>query len=141
MSRYIYTGPNSAVTLKVSDGKGGLKDQDVLFWNGQEVDLPADHEMVASLVAQGYGAADPIADNRTEAGREANRRIEFRLIRPEAPPEPIDPALEAELTFEVQSPDADTIRPRPRPGSQVADAPTIGSGDEEATDETPAESQ
>ncbi len=54
MSRYIYTGPNSAVTLKVSDGKGGLKDQDVLFWNGQEVDLPADHEMVASLVAQGY---------------------------------------------------------------------------------------
>lgn len=54
MSRYIYTGPNSAVTLKVSDGKGGLKDHDVLFWNGQEVDLPADHEMVASLVAQGY---------------------------------------------------------------------------------------
>ncbi|WP_323022012.1 OmpA family protein [Pararhodobacter sp.] len=97
--------------------------------------------LVASLVAQGHGAADPIADNRTEAGREANRRIEFRLIRPEAPPEPIDPALEAELTFEVQSPDADTIRPRPRPGSQVADAPTIGSGDEEATDETPAESQ
>lgn len=54
MSRYIYTGPNSAVTLKVSDGKGGLKDQGVLFWNKQEVDLPADHEMVASLVAQGY---------------------------------------------------------------------------------------
>lgn len=54
MSRYIYTGPNSAVTLKVSDGKGGLKDQDVLFWSNQEVELPADHEMVASLVAQGY---------------------------------------------------------------------------------------
>lgn len=54
MSRYIYTGPNSSVTLKVSDGKGGLKDQDVLFWNNQEVELPADHEMVASLVAQGY---------------------------------------------------------------------------------------
>ncbi len=54
MSRYIYTGPNSAVTLKVSDGKGGLKDQDVLFWNNQEVDLPADHEMVGVLIAQGY---------------------------------------------------------------------------------------
>lgn len=54
MSRFIYTGPNSAVTLKVSDGKGGLKDQDVLFWNKQEVDLPADHEMVGVLVAQGY---------------------------------------------------------------------------------------
>ncbi|OIP06948.1 MAG: hypothetical protein AUK53_11750 [Betaproteobacteria bacterium CG2_30_59_46] len=54
MSRFIYTGPNSAVTLKVSDGKGGLKDQDVLFWNKQEVDLPADHEMVSVLIAQGY---------------------------------------------------------------------------------------
>lgn len=54
MSRFIYTGPNSAVTLKVSDGKGGLKDQDILFWNNQEVELPADHEMVAALQAQGY---------------------------------------------------------------------------------------
>jgi hypothetical protein len=54
MPRYIYTGPNSSVTLKVSDGKGGLKDQDVLFWNGQEVELPATHEMAGVLLAQGY---------------------------------------------------------------------------------------
>jgi hypothetical protein len=54
MSRYLYTGPNSAVTLKVSDGKGGLKDLDVLFWNGQEVELPDGHAIVASLVAQDY---------------------------------------------------------------------------------------
>lgn len=34
----------------------------------------------ASFVAKGYGEETPIADNGTEAGREANRRIEFKLI-------------------------------------------------------------
>jgi OOP family OmpA-OmpF porin len=35
---------------------------------------------VSTFEAVGYGIADPIADNATEAGREANRRIEFSLI-------------------------------------------------------------
>jgi len=38
-----------------------------------------------NLVAKGYGEASPIADNGTEEGREANRRIEFSLfVEPEA---------------------------------------------------------
>ena len=53
MSRYLYTGPDSAVTLKVSDGKGNLNDQDVLLWNDQEVELPADHDLVRVLVQKG----------------------------------------------------------------------------------------
>jgi OmpA-OmpF porin, OOP family len=71
--------------------------------------------LVSSLVARGYGASSPIADNDTEEGREANRRIEFTLIRPEPDR---DPALEAELEFEIQTPDDDTIRPRQRPADE-----------------------
>lgn len=41
-----------------------------------------------TLVSEGYGETQPIADNGTEAGREANRRIEFRLIT--ATPEPLE---------------------------------------------------
>jgi OOP family OmpA-OmpF porin len=36
----------------------------------------------SSFSAQGYGETQPIQDNGSEDGREANRRIEFRLIRP-----------------------------------------------------------
>jgi len=84
--------------------------------------------LVSSLVAQGYGAADPIADNATEAGREANRRIEFTLIRPEPEPEPLDPALEQELEFEIHAPDGNTTRPQARPA-------TLGVPDQDETSE------
>ncbi|WP_432449542.1 OmpA family protein [Aliiroseovarius marinus] len=36
--------------------------------------------LTSNLTAKGYGEADPVADNGTEDGREANRRIEFHLL-------------------------------------------------------------
>ncbi len=45
----------------------------LLALQGRQVD-------VSGMVAKGYGEAVPLADNVTDAGREANRRIEFTLI-------------------------------------------------------------
>lgn len=40
------------------------------------------------LVARGVGAAEPLVSNRTANGRALNRRVEFRALAPEPPPEP-----------------------------------------------------
>jgi outer membrane protein OmpA-like peptidoglycan-associated protein len=35
---------------------------------------------VGRLVAKGYGPSQPIADNRTERGRQQNRRVQFKIL-------------------------------------------------------------
>lgn len=35
----------------------------------------------ANLTARGYGPDSPVADNRTESGRAANRRVELRILQ------------------------------------------------------------
>lgn len=41
-----------------------------------------DHGVANVLTARGYGEADPVADNRTDAGRAENRRVVLRIISP-----------------------------------------------------------
>ncbi|MEP4036920.1 OmpA family protein [Pseudophaeobacter sp.] len=46
-------------------------------------ELRARRIRTTAFIATGYGESQPIASNDSEDGREANRRIEFRLILPE----------------------------------------------------------
>lgn len=83
-------------------------------------ELRARRVLTSSYVAVGYGESQPIADNKTQAGREDNRRIEFRLIRPEF----VD---DAETTLESAAQDlsdaagdpaqADTAEPKAEAGT------------------------
>jgi len=50
MSRFIYEGPVSSVTLRQADGT----EAEVALHPGRAVDLPADHEYVRTLVARGF---------------------------------------------------------------------------------------
>lgn len=72
-------------------------------------ELRARRVLTSSFVAVGYGESQPIADNGTEAGRKANRRIAFRLIRPEV----VD---EVETTLESLARDMSTPTKEPGQG-------------------------
>lgn len=61
--------------------------------------------LVSQITAQGYGESRPLADNETEAGRETNRRIEFRLR------DALSSAAEAAANSEDMSPPQPTEVP------------------------------
>ncbi len=71
---------------------------------------------VSGFVAKGYGETRPIADNDTDDGREANRRIEFTLTT-EASAAAATPTEDAPLAAGGGSfaPKEMTLRPKPRP--------------------------
>jgi OOP family OmpA-OmpF porin len=65
--------------------------------------LRAARVKLKALTSQGYGEAQPIADNKTEDGREANRRIEFQLVLPKPTQEQDSAATDMPFTAEETS--------------------------------------
>jgi OOP family OmpA-OmpF porin len=57
-------------------------------------ELRARRVVTGAFRATGYGEENPVADNGSETGREANRRIEFKLIRPQTAATPGESTLE-----------------------------------------------
>lgn len=71
-------------------------------------EIMARRVLTSNLVAKGYGEGEPIADNESEEGREANRRIEFKLIE-ELPEELV--AAPAEVEEVLAAPEGDSDGP------------------------------
>ncbi|SFR37409.1 OmpA family protein [Litoreibacter janthinus] len=59
--------------------------------------------LTSNITAKGYGEADPIADNDTADGREANRRIEFKLLTDARAAATDDASGDTEATTEAET--------------------------------------
>ena len=80
------------------------------------VALQSRRVLTGNLTAKGYGETVPIEANNTEAGRETNRRIEFRLLKAATDTASGDAETTASVALDVQVPDENTVRPKKRPG-------------------------
>ncbi|MDT8857125.1 OmpA family protein [Paracoccaceae bacterium Fryx2] len=71
---------------------------------------------VLGLTALGYGETRPLADNGSEAGREANRRIEFTLLESGEAADDADPAA-ASADAPADAPGAESTDSAPAAGA------------------------
>lgn len=87
------------------------------------------------MTARGYGSEQPVADNATRTGREANRRIEFRFLDPGADPDE-DEAPDEATGAEDESPAAPKDA---APEKETADAESGETADDETAPAPPAD--
>jgi OOP family OmpA-OmpF porin len=69
----------------------------------------------ARMGTKGYGKTMPIADNKTDAGRELNRRVELKVVDSAPPATPAGVSAQAEDAAPPQAPSPDAAPPADAP--------------------------